>query len=187
MLITSFCQLLMCIFWKHEENGEIWDRGSKERCKLYGISSSFNPLYLVLIPMVRGRGPETEETICERQIDIMRGEPQWKGFGCASDEAWCSQERGHWSHFCSSLALPRAGSCGNCKRSCHDSGVVIRGRKGLLQQTWRQQESRAEGVEQVNTWDYSNQQMGIWVGVRHDFEYLRNDYGNHVEMANFHQ
>lgn len=77
--------------------------GSKERCKLHGISFSFNPLYLVLTPVVRGRRPETKETVCERQT--LGGGPQWNGFGGLGDEVWWTVERGHWFHLCSSLAL----------------------------------------------------------------------------------
>lgn len=79
----------MWVFWKYEEEGEICSRGSEERCKLYGISSSFNLLYLVLIPVVSGRGPETKETVCERQTDIVRW-THWKGFGGLGDEVWCT-------------------------------------------------------------------------------------------------
>lgn len=47
--------------------------GGVRKSTLYGISSSFNPLYLVLIPMVRGRGPETEETgyVRDRHCDVV--------------------------------------------------------------------------------------------------------------------
>lgn len=129
--------------------------GSKERCKLHGISFSFNPLYLVLIPVVSGRRPETKETVCERQTDLGR---------------WTPVERLWWFRWWGLVdswmrpvfpplqfpGTPRAGSCGNCWRWHHDTGAVLRGRKSfqlrwviLLLQTWRQQEPG--GVEPVST------------------------------------
>lgn len=150
----------MCVFWKYEEEGEICSRGSEERCELYGISSSFNLLYLVLIPVVSGRGPETKETVCERQTDIVR---------------WTPLERLWVMRFCVQSGrrplvpplqfsgTPRTGSSGNCRRSRHETGVVMRGRKSLklrrvtrLQQTQSQQGPEQKGWDKRTPCGYSN-------------------------------